>query len=176
MQSRLKPYEADLLRAQSVTYAEVGATLGELPPGYRHLEETFALGHGTATFERAAAAVMCWQVQRGAGLRVQASTDGVEEGTVAIVRIGLGPLSLRAPVRVLRVIDQPGRRGFVYGTLPGHPESGEEAFVVELADDDAVVLHIVAFARAATTLSRLGGPVTWFIQRRVTRRYGRALL
>ena len=36
---------------------------------------------------------------------------------------------LQAPCRVVYVIDEPDIRGFAYGTLPGHPESGEERFV-----------------------------------------------
>jgi uncharacterized protein (UPF0548 family) len=36
----------------------------------------------------------------------------------------LGPI--RVPCRVVYVLDEPERRGFAYGTLPGHPESGEE--------------------------------------------------
>jgi uncharacterized protein (UPF0548 family) len=41
-------------------------------------------------------------------------------------------------------VDEPGRRGFAYGTLPGRPETGEEAFVVEKTNDD-VYLVIRAF-------------------------------
>ena len=44
------------------------------------------------------------------------------------VIVHLGPV--RAPCRVVYVVDEPDRRGFAYGTLPGHAESGEERFVV----------------------------------------------
>jgi hypothetical protein len=37
------------------------------------------------------------------------------------------------------------RLGLAYGTLPGHPERGEESFVIELLDDGQVRVHIVAF-------------------------------
>ena len=36
------------------------------------------------------------------------------------VIVHLGPV--RAPCRVVYVVDEPDRRGFAYGTLPGHPE------------------------------------------------------
>lgn len=68
----------------------------------------------------------------------------------------------------------PDRAGFAYGTLPGHPESGEEAFVVSRAPD-GVRFTITAFSRPATWLARLGGPVTLLGQEYFTRRYLRAL-
>ncbi len=69
---------------------------------------------------------MRWGMLRGAGVRVEASTEVAAVGSEVLV--GFGPL--RAPCRVVYVIDEPDRRGFAYGTLPGHPESGEELFAV----------------------------------------------
>jgi uncharacterized protein (UPF0548 family) len=42
---------------------------------------------------------------------------------------------MRAPCRVIYTITEPRRKGFAYGTLPGHPESGEEAFTISQCDD-----------------------------------------
>ncbi len=56
----------------------------------------------------------------------------------------LGPVWVHAPCRVVRVVDALGRRRFAYGTLAGHPERGEEAFVVELDDTGAVWLAVTA--------------------------------
>lgn len=64
--------------------------------------------------------------------------------------------------------------GFAYGTLPGHPERGEEAFVVERAGI-AATFSIVAFSRPAALAARLGGPIARGVQRRVTRAYLDAL-
>jgi uncharacterized protein (UPF0548 family) len=113
-------------------------------------------------------------MHRRAGLRVRASTEHIVPGAVAALQLGVGRLSVHAPVRVVHVIDEPCRRGFAYGTLPGHPESGEEAFVVELHQDGAVTFTITAFSRPATLLSRVGGPVTAAIQSWVTNRYLRS--
>ena len=66
------------------------------------------------------------------------------------------------------------RRGFAYGTLPGHPESGEEAFVVERTPDDAITFTITAFSRPATVTARIAGPLGQLIQRHVTYRYLRS--
>ena len=56
---------------------------------------------------------MHWGMQRGSGLRVQASSEIVEVSAVVLVRM-MG--FLRAPCRVVYVIDEPDVRGFAYGT------------------------------------------------------------
>ena len=52
-----------------------------------------------------------------------------------------------AAVRVVYVVDEPDRKGFGYGTLAQHPESGEESFIVERTDDGSVWLTITSFSR-----------------------------
>ena len=156
-------------------YAEVGATTGVLPPGYHHLPERVRLGTGTATFESAAAELVRWEVQRRAGLRVTPSAPAVDVGVVAVLRIGLGPAALRAPVRVVHVVDEPDRRGYAYGTLVGHPERGEEAFVVERDDAGRVWFTVTAFSVPARWPMRMAGPVGRLFQRAYAWRLGRAL-
>ncbi|WP_448614020.1 DUF1990 family protein [Modestobacter sp. URMC 112] len=147
------------------TYPEVGATReGPLPAGYSHLERAEVVGRGRAALDRAAAAVFDWRAQRGAGLRVQASGPADTPGTVVLMTAGLRRLGLDVPCRVVWVLDEPDRRGFGYGTLPGHPESGEESFVVSLDADGDVVYSLRAFSRLATPLARLGGPVSSRVQ------------
>lgn len=157
------------------TYPEVGATRGVLPAGYQHLERTRTIGHGTDDFRRAADALMAWGVQRGAGLRVDTTFERAAEGALVVVRLGVGPLAVKAPCVVVYVVDEGRRRGFAYGTLPGHPEQGEEQFLVERREDDSVRLTIRAFSRPALWWSRAGGPASRLVQRLVTARYLRAL-
>ena len=76
--------------------------------------------------------------------------------------------------RVESVIDEPERHGFVYATLPGHPECGYESFVVAMNGDD-VVFEIEAVSRPGIALVRLAAPVTRGIQERATRAYLDAL-
>jgi uncharacterized protein (UPF0548 family) len=163
-------------RRGELTYPEQGATRdGELPAGYRHVHRRERLGTGQATFLRAAEALFRWQMHRGAGLAVIAAPPRPEVGTVVVTRFGppvLGPI---APCRIVYVVDEARRRGYAYGTLPGHPESGEEAFIVEWGSDDGVYLIIRAFSRPATLLAKLGGPLETLVQKIVTDRYVRAL-
>ncbi|OCB55602.1 hypothetical protein A5722_16735 [Mycobacterium vulneris] len=161
----MKPHDLEQL---SLTYSEVGATAGELPAGYRHTRASAVIGTGRDRFDQAAADVLKWGMQRGAGLRVQATSDAAAVGTELIVRLGPVP----APCRVVYVLDEADRRGFAYGTLAGHPESGEELFSVRYDPaTDEVHAEVVAFSRPATWWSRLGGPLTRLLQRVVTRRY-----
>jgi uncharacterized protein (UPF0548 family) len=163
------------LRAATLTYPDVGATLTGLPSGFHHLHHDGVVGQGRERFEQCAAAVLSWQVQLRAGTRVAATDDPVVEGTVADVVLGAGPVGVRAPVRVVRVVDEPTRSGFVYGTLPGHPENGEEAFMVHLDLDGTVRLAVTAFSRPGSALTRIAGPVARVAQRVMARRYVAAI-
>jgi uncharacterized protein (UPF0548 family) len=160
------------LADQRFTYPEVGATRGPLPPGYHHLHESAVIGHGRARFDAAADAVLRWGMLRGAGARVTATAEVAAVGVEVIV--GLGPV--RAPCRVVYVLDEPDRRGFAYGTLPGHAETGEELFAVRYDPrTDAVYAEVTAFSRHGTWWSRAAGPMTALIQRKMSRRYVRAV-
>ncbi len=164
------------LAAAPFTYPEVGATRdGALPAGYDHVERSAVVGHGREAFDRAAAAVFRWTAQRAAGLRIEASGPASTPGTVVLMTAGLRRLGLDVPCRVVWVLDEPDRRGFGYGTLPGHPESGEESFVVTLEPDGDVVYSLRAFSRLATPLSRLGGPVSHRVQSLALDRYVTAI-
>ncbi|KUI40609.1 hypothetical protein AU198_12765 [Mycobacterium sp. GA-1199] len=160
------------LAALPLTYPEVGATAGELPAGYRHVHKTAVIGHGRDRFEQAAATGLRWGMLRGAGVRVEATTEVAEVGSEVLVH--LGPIV--APCRVVYVVGEHHARGFAYGTLPGHAESGEELFLVRHDPaTDEVSAVVTAFSRHATWWSRLGAPVTSLVQRVVTDRYLRAL-
>jgi uncharacterized protein (UPF0548 family) len=166
----------DQLAEAPFTYPEVGGTRAEqLPTGYDHLERVAVVGSGRGAFDRAAAAVFRWSAQRGAGLRVQATGPASTPGTVVLMTAGLRRLGLDIPCRVVWTVDEPGRRGFAYGTLPGHPESGEESFVVSLGPGGEVVYSLRAFSRLATPLSRLGGPLSHRAQSFALDRYVTAI-
>ncbi|WP_199253414.1 DUF1990 family protein [Mycolicibacterium mengxianglii] len=154
-----------------LTYTEVGATAesaGGLPAGYRHVRVAARIGTGRSRFEQAAEAVMRYGMLRGAGVRVSASTEVAEPGALVLGR--LGPFA--APCRVVYVVDEPNRRGFAYGTLPGHPVAGEERFAVRYdAASDSVYSEVAAFSRPNTWWARAGTPALSVVQKLVTARY-----
>jgi uncharacterized protein (UPF0548 family) len=154
------------------TYPEVGATRdAELPAGYQHVVRSVVVGSGTAAFERAVAAVFGWRAQRSVGLRVRATGPASEPGTVVVLTAGWPRPGYDIPCRVVWAQTTGDERGFAYGTLPGHPESGEEAFLVRLEPGGDVVFTLRVFARLASPLARLGGPVSTLVQRLATARY-----
>ncbi len=181
-----------------VTYGAVGATqaadlLRYPPEGYRPIERRARIGHGDARFEWACASAMSWGIQKGSGFRVRLA-DGPEEahsgetifgpdgtpflrpGDTAVLSVPIvGPLALKAPVRVLYLIEERKRRGFAYGTLPGHPEDGEESFIVSQSSDDSVWLTVRAFSRPSLRWWWMLYPILRLGQAVTTRRYLRAL-
>jgi len=163
------------LARQPFSYREVGATASALPTGYHHVRRSDVIGHGRGAFAAGAEALMTWQMHRRAGLHVNASDERARVDVVALMRLGPSWSVVRVPCRVVYEVEEDRRRGFAYGTLPGHPESGEESFVVELMPNDDVVLHITAFSKQARLYARAGGPVSRLVQRFMTDRYVRAL-
>jgi uncharacterized protein (UPF0548 family) len=102
-------------------------------------------------------------------------TPMLAAGDTVLLRIPLGPARFTAPARVVYVVSEPNRVGFAYGTLPGHPEDGEEAFVVDRKDDGSVWITITAFSRPSSRRWWAVYPVLRVVQEYYTRRYLRAL-
>lgn len=152
------------------TYAEVGATRhGPLPPGYRHLRYRMELGRDD--FAAAADAILTFRMHRGTGARIRASAERAAPGVR--LTVGLGPVV--APCEVVWAIDEAQRAGFGYGTLPGHPARGEEAFLVERDPQGRVWFSVTAFSLPARWPMRLAGPAAVPAQHLFARICGRAL-
>ncbi len=162
--------------ATELTYRQAAATLGgALPPGYVHDHESVDLGpFDPATFDRAAAALRSWQIQTGAGLQIYPDDPVTDGATFALtIRLPAGVYVLAAG-RVVFVLDEPDRRGFGYGTLPAHPEQGEESFILARRGD-RMYFEITAFSRPRPRLARFAKPVSRLLQRQTTRRYFAAM-
>lgn len=165
--------------AAELTYGAVGATADPFtavspPEGFRGLERWARIGAGAACFDRAAASVLRWGVQRRSGFDIRGAQEVVELSTVTLL-IPFGPFRVPAAARVVYVLREPRRVGFAYGTLPGHPETGEEAFIVEHRADDSVWIDIRAFSRPANRLWWIVSPALRLTQEFYTRRYLRSL-
>jgi uncharacterized protein (UPF0548 family) len=142
------------------TYTDLGSTLvGRRPEGFHHDSYELELGSGADVFARAVTGLKNWEAHRIAGVRVFSDTEEIQTGATVVVTIGTPLLALAAPCRIVSVIDGQNRWGFAYGTLPGHPEQGEEAFVVSIEADETVRFAITAFSRPGDLLVRLSGPV-----------------
>ncbi|MGW2564494.1 DUF1990 family protein [Streptomyces sp. NPDC001514] len=159
-----------------LSYREIGATrLGPLPEGYHHLHHRTRIGRGRGVFEAAGSAVTTWRMHRASGARVRASSPHAEPGAAVEISLGVGPLRFRAPCQVIWTEYEAHRTGFAYGTRAGHPECGEESFVVELGDDGSVWFTVMAFSRPDSWYTRLAGPLVPPLQRLYARRLGAVL-
>lgn len=158
-----------------LTYDEVGATAGDMPAGYHHVRARRVIGQGRGDFERAADRLLAGEAQRRAGARVDASETPFRVGTRVTMRLGLGILSFRIPCLVVWTERTATSTGFAYGTLPGHPERGEERFTLTLRESGEVVFEIAAFSRPGRWFTHVGAPLGRLVQAWMTRRYLRAL-
>lgn len=164
--------DVEQYRNLPLTYREQGATEGRLPDGYRHLTARRRLGTGRAFFETLSERLMGWGMQRGLGVRVDTTSVQVMPGAEVVLRGG----SLRAPCRVVYVVDEDDRRGFAYGTLPGHPLVGEERFAITYdPESGSVHASVVSFSRPDHAFLRALGPFVGIGQRLVARLYLRTL-
>jgi uncharacterized protein (UPF0548 family) len=160
-----------------LTYPEVGATRdGTLPEGYHQVKARARVGRGERVYAAAIHALGSFDMQRAAGLRVRTDAAMAAVGARIELGFGIGPARLWAPVRVVWVVNEPLRYGYGYGTLPGHPESGEEAFLVSLAPDETVTFQMTAFSRPATWYARLGGFFAEAAQEQINHKYRSALV
>jgi uncharacterized protein (UPF0548 family) len=166
-----------------LTYAPLGSTMPSSvqwspPSGFRVYEKTVQIGAGDAAWERACADVMQWAVKTRSGFQVR-DADGVAERVVKGANVWLvasaGPFSVREPVRVIDVVRTDDRCGYAYGTLEGHPISGEEAFIVHRSDGK-VFLTIRSLTRPGLGRWRFAFPVVRVFQHWYRRRYLAALL
>jgi uncharacterized protein (UPF0548 family) len=170
------PAIREFLAAQArldFTYSAVGATATTPPAGYVVDHTRVKLGEGEAAFRAARAALEHWQQFRLGWLDADPDKTPIQEGqVVAILARSCGLWSLNA-CRIVFVVDEDGpvkRFGFASGTLPDHPGTGEERFLVEWDRADGGVWYdILAFSRPRHFLARLGYP--WV--RQVQRRFGR---
>ena len=173
-----RPTDEDLSRLlaeasrQEVTYAEVGATREpQLPAGYHHDRSSVVLGNGEAAFQLGREALVSWQAHHRIGARLTPTAPAMEAGTVLVATVRIGPVWVATPCKIVYVADDEDCYGFAYGTLPGHPERGEESFRISRGARGEIRFDVAAFSRPADLLTRLGGPVARVLQKRVTKGY-----
>lgn len=164
-------------------YSAVGRTAPVteqwLPPdGWRAYEHTVQLGSGTDLWNVASSAALSWGIKTRSGFTVE---PPLEPGRAArqgqrywlVARIGL--VRVREPVEIVAMIATDDRVALAYGTLEGHPVSGEEAFIVHRDDDGNVRLTLRSLTRPGRGVWRGLFPLILVAQRVYRRRYVRAL-
>ncbi|HEY2410941.1 MAG TPA: DUF1990 domain-containing protein [Pirellulaceae bacterium] len=167
-----------------VGFTQNGATRERLP-GWSVDCHRVVLGSGGKVFRRAIAAIATWQM-------FPPEITAVFDRHVPFAGLCVAvlfhakplPLCLLMPARVVYVTEdsitcdgqQIDRFGFAYGTLPDHPERGEERFLVEWhRDDDSVHYDLLAVSQPRHWLARLAYPYTRWQQASFRRLSGLAM-
>ncbi|MDN4645604.1 DUF1990 family protein [Arthrobacter sp. PsM3] len=165
------------IAAGELNYNGIGSTEHGPPPGGADCQVTHAhVGEGVAAYRRVAQGMLAWQLQRRAGLTVRAESEVVVPGARVVSGFGVGPFRVHAPCEVVWVRrpvpgGAPQSAGFGYGTLPGHPVRGEEAFEVFIDAGGRVTIRITAFGVPSNWFYAAGGVLTRRARRHITSRY-----
>lgn len=172
------------LAERRLTYEHAGATRpGEsdwpsTAAGFRRLETTHPVAPSDANWVELTQDLLRWAVKTRSGFTVDGSSAPakVEVGGRHWVSATVGPLTVVEPVEVVTVVDTPDRIGFAYGTLAGHPVSGEEAFILHRDPTGRIWLTLRSLTRPAPGGIWLPAfPALLVAQQIYRRRYGRAL-
>jgi uncharacterized protein (UPF0548 family) len=150
---------------KSFTYPAVGATAHEVPvAGHDNDYQYVVIGKGASDFEKARQAIREWAQFPSSWTTIFPVHAPVKEGAVIALFFKLFGFWWRNSCRIVYVWDEPNRYGFAYGTLPGHIESGEEVFWVQMDPDGQVGYGIKAFSKPKNRLVRLGYPFARMMQ------------
>jgi uncharacterized protein (UPF0548 family) len=136
------------------------------PEGFHSSQYRHRVGSGSHRFDVSGRALMTWGALSGAGVEVTSveaermdpaqiardharglntgpmflpdGTPWITPGMTAALLVAAKGHEVRATVKVVCVIDQPGRIGFVYGSCPGSPVQMEQLLLLEHTEDDSV--------------------------------------
>ncbi|RJQ74681.1 DUF1990 domain-containing protein [Pseudonocardiaceae bacterium YIM PH 21723] len=159
------------VRSAQPTYREVGASkFDQLPKGYHHIRRRVRLGNGRDVFDRAARQVRLWAMHFGARIAVHPAKPATT-GLRVITSVPFGPFVVHGPCMVVWDVNDDWYAGFGYGTLAGHPMTGEEAFLVEIDESGEVSFTVSAFARPHTWYAKAAWPIAAFMQSRIIGKY-----
>lgn len=163
------------------SYPEVGASRDAVPPsGYPINHKRTELGTGPETFRSAVEALHNWSMYEMDWTRLCWPDTPIKEGSVVgVLARHYGFWSLNACRIIYTLDDHNGvmRKGFAFGTLPGHSEQGEERFTVEWDhNSDRVIFELFAFAKPKHLIARIGYPISRRLQKLFAVESGQAMI
>ncbi len=154
---------------ENLSYDGVGGSIsGGHPAGYHSHSSELTVA---ADWEAAKSAIRSWSGHRSAGGVLAPETPPLTQGATMAFGVRVLGVWATGTCRIVEVIDHDERFGFSYGTLPHHPERGEEMFAVDKNGDGTVTFRVAAFSKPAGLVTTMIGPIGRLIQRTMTRRY-----
>ena len=156
------------------TYSAIGGIERTPPAGFVVDHTRVKLGDGEKVFNEAKSILTRWGHFQLGWVETSSCDIPLEQGQVVAVLasvVGVWCLNACRIVSVINTVKSDLHRfGFVYGTLPGHVECGEERFLVEWDQcDDSVWYDILAFSQPHHVLARIGYPVVRRLQKKFAR-------
>jgi uncharacterized protein (UPF0548 family) len=163
-------------RHTAFTYANVGATRrGAAIPGFTTDTYQVHVGRGQAVFQAAKRMLEGWHVHQARGLQLCTDGQNLEPQQTVVLVARVLFVNVMCACRVTYIIDEARAFGFAYGTLPAHPECGEERFLVEWLENNEVRFSLFSFSKPSSLLFWLGYPVGRLVQRVYSQRYLQAM-
>lgn len=162
------------LGAAPRTFPELEVWPDEASAPFRRYERSARIGRGDDVWKRASRDVLRWKVKTSSGFTVDDDRRVTPDARMTVTARVAG-ITVREPVEVAQVVETGSRVGFSYRTLPGHPVSGEEAFVVHRDGDDVFLTVRSLTAPARSGPWRALHPLLRIAQVVARRRYLRAL-
>ena len=161
-------------KKREFTYSAVGDTEKTPPAGFVVDHTRVRLGDGEQVFNEAKGILTRWRHFQLGWVETNSCDIPLEQGQVVGVLASVFGVWCLNACRIVSVINTVKsdlhRFGFVYGTLPGHVECGEERFLIEWdRSDDSVWYDILAFSQPHHVLARIGYPVVRRLQKKFAR-------
>lgn len=143
------------------------------PPGFVLDHCRGRLGEGEATYQLSVKYLKHWQHFNLGWLDVCNREAPIEAGGLAGLLCSYASVWLLFACRIVYVVNEEKpviKYGFAYGTLPGHPETGEERFLIEWHHaDNSVWYDILAISRPGNFAVTLAYPLTRALQKKFAR-------
>lgn len=138
--------------------------------GYKFDCHRIKLGKGQRVYKAAIKALQAWQQFNLGWVEIANNGAPIKPGTTAIIVVSMKLFWVMCACKIVYLLEDQHKFGFAYGTLEGHPESGEELFLVEFnPEDESVWYEIRAFSKPGLILVSLVYPFTRGMQKKFAR-------
>lgn len=178
-----KPTDQDIAeyleahRQLQFTYPEQGMTRQDGPQvGYVRDHNRVHLGTGSSLYMESKVALRRWHQFELGWVRVRTNNVPLKPDETVCLQVHFALLWKLFACRIVYIVEEEDtsspikKFGFAYGTLPGHPESGEERFLIEWNSiDDSVWYDILAYSQPGNFAVALGYPFSRLMQKRFAR-------
>jgi len=144
--------------------------VGILPRGFAHDLSRSQIGQGQSAFAAGREALQRWEQFDLGWVRIANPIPKVVPGELVAVEAYTAFLWSINVSRIVEIVDNPTRFGFMYTTTALHVEEGQERFVVEFDLESGSVNYLIeAISRPRHILARVGYPFSRAMQHRFAR-------